>query len=133
MARKIYSQLSGTTDGDFVWPEIADNTITDSIINLGEFGGRDWFSFDTDNVTIDDSQDDKYGVTIYDAGDADTVAAKDSLTYVNQQVAHRKNTVTSLHDAFDLYEAIINSDTAITDKFAAVRTAIDAELTELGF
>ena len=133
MARKIYSQLSGTTDGDFIWPVIADNTITDSSISLGVSGGRDWFSFDADNVTVDDSQDDKYGVTIYDAGDADTAAVKGVLTYVVQQVAHRKDTVTNQHDAFDLHEAIINSDTAITDKFAAVRTAIDAELTELGF
>ena len=133
MARKIYSQLSGTTDGDFVWPVIADNTITDSSISLGVSGGRDWFSFDADNVTVDDSQDDKYGVTIYDAGDADTAAVKGVLTYVVQQVAHRKNSITSQHDAFDLHEAIINSDTDITDKFAAVRTAIDAELTELGF
>ena len=133
MARKIYSQLSGTTDGDFVWPVIADNTVTDSVISLGVSGGRDWFSFEATNVTIDDSQDAKYGVTIYDAGDADTAAVKNVLTYVVQQVAHRKNTVTSLHDAFELHEAIINSDTSITDKFAAVRTAIDAELTELGF
>ena len=133
MARKIYSQLSGTTDGDFVWPVIADNTITDSSISLGVSGGRDWFSIDADNVTVDDSQDDKYGVTIYDAGDADTAAVKGVLTYVVQQVAHRKNSITSQHDAFDLHEAIINSDTDITDKFAAVRTAIDAELTELGF
>ena len=133
MARKIYSQLSGTTDGDFVWPVIADNTVTDSVISLGITGGRDWFSFDADNVTIDDSQDDKYGVTVYDAGDADTAAVKGVLPYVAQQVAHRKNTVTQLHDQFDLLEAVINSDTAITDKFAATRTAIDAELTELGF
>ena len=133
MARKIYSQLSGTTDGDFVWPVIADNTVTDSSISLGTSGGRDWFSFEATNVTVDDSQDAKYGVTIYDAGDADTAAVKNVLTYVVQQVAHRKNAVTSIHDAFDLHEAIINSDTSITDKFAAVRTAIDAELTELGF
>ena len=57
MARKIYSQLSGTTDGDFVWPVIADNTVTDSVISLGVSGGRDWFSFEATNVTVDASQD----------------------------------------------------------------------------
>ena len=132
MARKIYSQLIGTIDGDYVHPVIEDNTVTDAVISMGESGGRDWFSYEATNVTVDDSQDAKYGITIYDAGDADTAAVKDSLTYVAQQIADRKDSVTSAHDAFDLYEAIINGTTSVTDKFAAVRTAIETEQTELG-
>ena len=41
--------------------------------------------------------------------------------------------VTNAHGTFDLIEAVINSNTTITDKVAAARTAIDAEETELGF
>ena len=133
MARKIYSQLNGTIDGGYIHPVIADNTVANSVIHLGMSSDRAWFSYDVDNVTVDDSQDDKYGVVKYDVGDADTAAVRDSLTYVHQQSAQRKDAVTSVHSTFDLIEAVINSDTAITDKFAVARTAIDAEYTELGF
>jgi hypothetical protein len=133
MARKIYSQLVGTIDDGFVHPELADNTILDSIIHLGLASGRDWFSYEATNVTVDDSQDAKYGITKYVAGHADTAAAKASLSYMAQQSDHRKNIVTNAHGTFDLIEAVINSNTTITDKVAAARTAIDAEETELGF
>jgi len=133
MARKIYSQLDGTIDGDYVHPVIADNTVANSVIHMGMASSRAWFSYDVDNVTVDDTQDAKYGVVKYDAGDADTAAVRDSLTYVLQQAAHRKDAVTSVHSTFDLLEAVINSNATITDKLTAVRTAIDAEETELGF
>jgi hypothetical protein len=133
MARKIYSQLVGTIDDGFVHPVIDDGTILDSIIHMGSAGGRDWFSFDDANVTVDDSQDAKYGVTIYASGHADTAAVKSGLSYLAQQADHRKALVTNAHGQFDLIEAVINSNATITDKFAAARAAIDAEETELGF
>lgn len=133
MARKIYSQLTETIDGDYVHPVIADNTEVDAVIHMGDASGRAWFSFNEENVTVDDSQDAKYGIVIYDAGDADTAAVRDSLTYVAQQDGHRKNVVTSAHSNFDLFEAILNADTDITDKIASARAAISAEHTELGF
>ena len=133
MARKIYSHLVGIVDGEFEHPVITDNEDVNAVIHLGDTEDRAWFSFDEDSATVNDGQDAKYGVTVYDAGDADTAAVQYKLSYVNQQVAMRKDAVTSVHDNFDLFEAIINSDTDITDLFASTRTAIAAELTELGF
>ena len=85
MARKIYSQLTETIDGDYVHPDIADNTEVDAVIHMGDASGRAWFSFNEENVTVDDSQDAKYGIVIYDAGDADTAAVLGLLTKAQEE------------------------------------------------